>query len=135
MISSWPTVRKSGFDSLLASISCWIVTPNFSAIPPRVSPGAPTYFCPVVGAADDGAAEGGAALAEGGADGALLDGAADVLGRADAEADGAVLGVAERGAVGVPLTPVGVTVAESREQAPRSSAPPSRLATRLSRKR
>ncbi len=114
-----------------------MVTPNFSAITPNVSPASTTYFCPVVGAADAGAADGGAVLAGGGAEGGVFDGAADAeaLGLAEAEADGATLGEAERTGLAVPRTPVGVTVAESREQAPRSSAPPSMLATRPRRKR
>lgn len=42
-----------------ASISCWIVTPNCSAIEPNVSPGSTTYFFPVAGAAEAGGAEAG----------------------------------------------------------------------------
>ena len=119
---------------MLASINCWIVTPNFSAITPNVSPGATTYFCPVIGAADGGAEEAGATLADGGADGGLLDGAAD----ADALglAEGLTLGEAERTGLAVPLTTVGATVGPaSREQAPRISAPPSKVAIRPRRKR
>ena len=114
-----------------------MVTPNFSAITPNVSPASTTYFCPVVGAVEGGGAEGGAVLADGGAGGELFDGTADAeaLGLAEAEPEGAVLGVAERTGLAVPRTPVGVAVAESREHAPRSSAPPSMLATRPRRKR
>ena len=120
---------------MLASISCWIVTPNFSAITPSVSPASTTYFCPLAGAADDGAADDGAAAADADAEGAVLGGAAEAEALALGRADALALGVAARCTVGEAAPFVGVGVAVSREQAPKSSAPPSRLAIRPSRKR
>ena len=123
---------------MLVSINCWIETPNFSAITPNVSPASTTYFFPPIGAAEaeDDAAEAGATLADGGAEGGLLEGAAEAEALGLAETDGATLGVADRDGLAVPLTPAGVSVAaESREHAPRSNAPPSIVATRPRRKR
>lgn len=133
MINSCPTVRKSGFCNLFASMISCIVTPNFSAMAKSVSPGSTTYFCPLV-AGDDGAAVGGAALLAGAEGGALLAGAVEAV----AEADGArlVLGVAlPRTALGVAARTLGVAVAAlSRVHAPNSSAQPKKPAAIPSRR-
>jgi hypothetical protein len=112
-------------------ISC-IVTPNLSAIALSVSPGSTTYFRPLA-AGDDGAAADGAALLAGADGGALLAGALE----ADAGAEGArlALGVALRDALGVAALALGVAVAaESRVQAPSSSAQPKTPAATPSRR-
>ena len=132
MINSWPTVSKSGFCSLFASMICCIVTPNFSAMALSVSPGSTTYFRPLV-AGDDGAAADGGATLDGAAGAALVAGAVE----ADAGAEGArlALGVALRAALGVAALAVDVGVAAvSRVQAPSSSAQPKKPAATPSRR-
>ncbi len=44
MISSWPGRSRSGFCNEFASMICWIVTPNCSAMPLSVSPSCTTCF-------------------------------------------------------------------------------------------
>jgi hypothetical protein len=132
MINSWPTTRRSGFDSRFASIISCIVTPNFSAMTLSVSPGSTTYFWPL-GVGDDGAAADGGALLVGAEGGGPLAGAVED----DAGAEGArlALGVAGRDALGVAALALGVAVAaESRVQAPSSSAQPRKPAATPSRR-